>query len=183
MKIFIRHSAGHSRFRGTPGASVPSRRNHPLLQCKRRNIRWELAVVITPAISTRSRTAGRNLAIEVSELASPPRGIGQDSVPRGRAAIIVTMGCGVARARGTWRPKLTFIRITRARAVMVPNSYSIGRWREVGISKGPQLARRRGSPIDKKHKMAALGHLFLMMFFVDVTETGRHRPEVRAETF
>jgi NitT/TauT family transport system substrate-binding protein len=99
---------------------------------------WELAVIRAHGLDKQA-----NLAIEVSELASPEAG--KIALRSGGADIIVTDWLWVSRERGLGA-KLTFYPYSSALgAVMVPNSSSI---RTLADLRGRKLAVA-GGPIDK----------------------------------
>src|SRR6266852_8781265 len=99
---------------------------------------WELAVIRAHGLDKQA-----NLAIEVSELASPEAG--KIALRGGGADIIVSDWLWVSRERGLGA-KLTFYPYSSALgAVMVPNSSSI---RTLADLKGRKLAVA-GGPIDK----------------------------------
>src|SRR6266850_1294669 len=138
MKLFIRILLATVVFAGTPGAPSRAAETIRIAVQKTGTFAWELAVIRAHGLDSQA-----NLAIEVSELASPEAG--KIALRAGSADIIVTDWLWVSRERGLGA-KLTFYPYSSALgAVMVPNSSSI---RTLADLKGRKLAVA-GGPIDK----------------------------------
>jgi NitT/TauT family transport system substrate-binding protein len=138
MKLFIRILLAAAILAGTSG--VPSRAAETIRVAvqKTGTFAWELAVIRAHGLDKKA-----NLAIEVSELASPEAG--KIALRGGGADMIVSDWLWVSRERGLGA-KLTFYPYSSALgAVMVPNSSSI---RTLADLKGRKLAVA-GGPIDK----------------------------------
>lgn len=138
MKLFIRILLATVVFAGTPGAPSRAAETIRIAVQKTGTFAWELAVIRAHGLDSQA-----NLAIEVSELASPEAG--KIALRAGSADIIVSDWLWVSRERGLGA-KLTFYPYSSALgAVMVPNSSSI---RTLADLKGRKLAVA-GGPIDK----------------------------------
>src|SRR5882762_1027213 len=138
MKLFIRILLATVVFAGTPGAPSRAAETIRIAVQKTGTFAWELAVIRAHGLDSQA-----NLAIEVSELASPEAG--KIALRAGSADIIVTDWLWVSRERGLGA-KLTFYPYSSALgAVMVPDSSPI---RALADLKGKKLAVA-GGPIDK----------------------------------
>src|SRR5882672_11451025 len=138
MKLFIRILLATVVFAGTPGAPSRAAETIRIAVQKTGTFAWELAVIRAHGLDSRA-----NLAIEVSELASPEAG--KIALRGGSADVIVSDWLWVSRERGLGA-KLTFYPYSSALgAVMVPNVSSI---RTLADLKGRKLAVA-GGPIDK----------------------------------
>src|SRR6266704_1046759 len=138
MKLFIRILLATVVFAGTPGAPSRAAETIRIAVQKTGTFAWELAVIRAHGLDSQA-----NLAIEVSELASPEEG--KIALRAGSADIIVSDWLWVSRERGLGA-KLTFYPYSSALgAVMVPNSSSI---QTLADLRGRKLAVA-GGPIDK----------------------------------
>jgi NitT/TauT family transport system substrate-binding protein len=138
MKLFIRILLAAAILAGTSGAPSRAAETIRVAVQKTGTFAWELAVIRAHGLDKQA-----NLAIEVSELASPEAG--KIALRGGGADIIVSDWLWVSRERGLGA-KLTFYPYSSALgAVMVPNSSSI---RTLADLKGRKLAVA-GGPIDK----------------------------------
>src|SRR5712675_965864 len=138
MKLFIRILLATVVFAGTPGAPSRAAETIRIAVQKTGTFAWELAVIRAHGLDSQA-----NLAIEVSELASPEAG--KIALRAGSADIIVSDWLWVSRERGLGA-KLTFYPYSSALgAVMVPDSSPI---RTLADLKGKKLAVA-GGPIDK----------------------------------
>src|SRR5882757_11415982 len=138
MKLFIRILLATVVFAGTPGAPSRAAETIRIAVQKTGTFAWELAVIRAHGLDSQA-----NLAIEVSELASPEAG--KIALRAGSADIIVSDWLWVSRERGLGA-KLTFYPYSSALgAVMVPASSPI---RTLADLKGRKIAVA-GGPIDK----------------------------------
>jgi len=138
MKLFTRILLAAAILAGTSGAPSRAAETIRVAVQKTGTFAWELAVIRAHGLDKQA-----NLAIEVSELASPEAG--KIALRGGGADIIVSDWLWVSRERGLGA-KLTFYPYSSALgAVMVPNSSSI---RTLADLKGRKLAVA-GGPIDK----------------------------------
>src|SRR5258705_1067217 len=138
MKLFIRILLATVVFAGTPGAPSRAAETIRIAVQKTGTFAWELAVIRAHGLDSQA-----NLAIEVSELASPEAG--KIALRAGSADIIVSDWLWVSRERGLGA-KLTFYPYSSALgAVMVPASSSI---QTLADLRGRKLAVA-GGPIDK----------------------------------
>src|SRR6267143_7177581 len=138
MKLFIRILLATVVFAGTPGAPSRAAETIRIAVQKTGTFAWELAVIRAHGLDSQA-----NLAIEVSELASPEAG--KIALRSGTADIILSDWLWVSRERSLGA-KLTFYPYSSALgAVMVPASSPL---RSVADLKGRKLAVA-GGPIDK----------------------------------
>src|SRR5712692_700086 len=138
MKSFTRILLASAVFAGLWGAPSRAAETVRVAVQKTGTFAWELAVIRAHGLDKKA-----NLAIEVSELASPEAG--KIALRGGGADIIVSDWLWVSRERGLGA-KLTFYPYSSALgAVMVPNSSSI---RTLADLKGRKLAVA-GGPNDK----------------------------------
>jgi NitT/TauT family transport system substrate-binding protein len=138
MKLFVRTLLAVSVFSVAQTATCCGAETIRVAVQKTGTFAWELAVIRAHGLDRQA-----NLAIEVSELASPEAG--KIALRGGSADVIVSDWLWVSRERGLGA-KLTFYPYSSALgAVMVPNSSSI---RTVADLRGHKLAVA-GGPIDK----------------------------------
>src|ERR1700704_127015 len=138
MKFFTCILVATAAFAGVSGAPCRAAETVRLAVQKTGTFAWELAVIRAHGLDSQA-----NLAIEVSELASPEAG--KIALRAGSADIIVSDWLLVSRERGLGA-KLTFYPYSSALgAVMVPASSPI---RTLADLKGKKLAVA-GGPIDK----------------------------------
>jgi NitT/TauT family transport system substrate-binding protein len=138
MKAFICILAATAAFAGVWGAPSRAAETIRLAVQKTGTFAWELAVIRAHGLDRQA-----NLAIQVTELASPEAG--KIALRGGGADVIVSDWLWVSRERGLGA-KLTFYPYSSALgAVMVPNTSSI---RTLTDLKGRKLAVA-GGPIDK----------------------------------
>jgi NitT/TauT family transport system substrate-binding protein len=138
MKVFICILAATAAFAGVWGAPSRAAETIRLAVQKTGTFAWELAVIRAHGLDRQA-----NLAIQVTELASPEAG--KIALRGGGADVIVSDWLWVSRERGLGA-KLTFYPYSSALgAVMVPNTSSI---RTLTDLKGRKLAVA-GGPIDK----------------------------------
>src|SRR5947207_8306275 len=125
-------------FAGTPGAPSRAAETIRIAVQKTGTFAWELAVIRAHGLDSQA-----NLAIEVSELASPEAG--KIALRAGSADIIVSDWLWVSRERALGA-NMTFYPYSSALgAVMVPNTSSI---QTLADLKGRKLAVA-GGPVDK----------------------------------
>jgi NitT/TauT family transport system substrate-binding protein len=138
MKFFICILAATAAFAGVWGGPSRAAETIRLAVQKTGTFAWELAVIRAHGLDRQA-----NLAIQVSELASPEAG--KIALRGGGADVIVSDWLWVSRERGLGA-KLTFYPYSSALgAVMVPNTSSI---RTLTDLKGRTLAVA-GGPLDK----------------------------------
>ena len=138
MKLFARTLLAAAVFAVGPGAPSRAAETIRLAVQKTGTFSWELAVIRAHGLDRKA-----NLAIEVSELASPEAG--KIALRGGGADVIVSDWLWVSRERGLGA-KLTFYPYSSALgAVMVSGSSSI---RTLADLKGRKIAVA-GGPIDK----------------------------------
>ena len=138
MKLFARTLLAAAVFAVGPGAPSRAAETIRLAVQKTGTFAWELAVIRAHGLDRKA-----NLAIEVSELASPEAG--KIALRGGGADVIVSDWLWVSRERGLGA-KLTFYPYSSALgAVMVSSSSSI---RTLADLKGRKIAVA-GGPIDK----------------------------------
>jgi NitT/TauT family transport system substrate-binding protein len=138
MKIFIRILLAIAVLAGVSGAPSRATETIRLAVQKTGTFAWELAVIRAHGLDRKA-----NLALQVSELASPEAG--KIALRSGAADIIVSDWLWVSRERGLGA-KLTFYPYSSALgAVMVSNTSPI---RTLADLKGRKLAVA-GGPIDK----------------------------------
>jgi len=138
MKLFARTLLAAAVFAVGPGAPSRAAETIRLAVQKTGTFAWELAVIRAHGLDRKA-----NLAIEVSELASPEAG--KIALRGGGADVIVSDWLWVSRERGLGA-KLTFYPYSSALgAVMVSGSSSI---RTLADLKGRKIAVA-GGPIDK----------------------------------
>jgi NitT/TauT family transport system substrate-binding protein len=138
MKLFIRMSLAVAVFSVAQAATCCGAETIRVAVQKTGTFAWELAVIRAHGLDRQA-----NLAIEVSDLASPEAG--KIALRGGSADVIVSDWLWVSRERGLGA-KLTFYPYSSALgAVMVPNSSSI---RKIADLRGHKLAVA-GGPIDK----------------------------------
>jgi NitT/TauT family transport system substrate-binding protein len=138
MKLFVRMSLAVAVFSVAQAAICCGAETIRVAVQKTGTFAWELAVIRARGLDRQA-----NLAIEVSELASPEAG--KIALRGGSADVIISDWLWVSRERGLGA-KLTFYPYSSALgAVMVPNSSSI---RKMADLRGHKLAVA-GGPIDK----------------------------------
>jgi NitT/TauT family transport system substrate-binding protein len=138
MKLFVRILLATAIFAGAPGAPSRAAETVRIAVQKTGTFAWELAVIRAHGLDRQA-----NLAIQVSELASPEAG--KIALLGGGADVIISDWLWVSRERALGA-KLTFYPYSSALgAVMVPNSSPI---RTTADLKGRKLAVA-GGPIDK----------------------------------
>jgi NitT/TauT family transport system substrate-binding protein len=138
MKFFFRILLAAAVFASVSGAPCRAAETIGLAVQKTGTFAWELAVIRAHGLDRKA-----NLALQVSEIASPEAG--KVALRSGAADIIISDWLWVARERGLGA-KLTFYPYSSALgAVMVSNTSSI---RSLADLKGRKLAVA-GGPIDK----------------------------------